>query len=324
MRVEQVTDETRAANVIGILPGTDPALASEAVVVGAHYDHLGRADGVVYPGADDNGSGTAVVLGLARAFAAAGGAGRTLVFAFFGAEELGLIGSRHYVRRPAVPLDRTVAMVNFDMVGRLQGRPLNVAGGDSGSRLRALVVDAARADAVTIDVNGTPYGPSDHSRFYAAGVPVLFFYTGSHSDYHRPSDTADKIDAAGMARVADIGARVVDRLATESPPVYAQVARPSSRHGVGAAGGALLGVVAVPRPGADGIRLSSVMPGTAAEHAGLREGDVIVRFGGSAVDGLEELRALIRERQPGETVSVLYLRAGDAHTTSATLGPRTD
>ncbi len=184
-------------------------------MVGAHYDHLGRVDGVVYPGADDNGSGTAVVLGLARAFAAAGGAGRTLVFAFFGAEELGLIGSRHYVNRPAVPLDRTVGMVNFDMVGRLQGRPLHVAGGDSGSRLGALVSDAAQADGVTLDVNGSPYGPSDHSRFYAAGVPVLFFSTGGHADYHRPGDTADKIDAAGMARVASVGARVIERLAAE-------------------------------------------------------------------------------------------------------------
>jgi aminopeptidase YwaD len=324
IRVEKVTDETRAANVIGILPGVDPALASEAVVVGAHYDHLGRVDGVVYPGADDNGSGTAVVLGLARAFAAAGGAGRTLVFAFFGAEELGLIGSRHYVNRPVVPLDRTVGMVNFDMVGRLQGRPLNVGGGDSGSRLRALVSDAAQADGVTLEINGSPYGPSDHSRFYTAAVPVLFFYTGSHSDYHRPSDTADKIDATGMARVASVGARVIERLAAESRPAYAQVTRPARRQGAGAAGGALLGVVAVPRPGSDGLKLSSVMPGTAAERAGMREGDVIVRFAGATVDGLEELRALIRDRQPGDTVSVLYLRAGEAHTTSATLGPRTD
>jgi Peptidase family M28/PDZ domain/PA domain len=326
IRVEKVTDETRAANVIGILPGGDPALASEAVVVGAHYDHLGRADGVVYPGADDNGSGTAVVLGLARAFAAAGGAGRTLVFAFFGAEELGLIGSRHYVNRPAVPLDRTVGMVNFDMVGRLQGRPLHVGGGDSGSRLSALVSDAAQADAVTLDVNGSPYGPSDHSRFYAAGVPVVFFSTGGHADYHRPGDTADKIDAAGMARVASVGARAIERLAAESRPAYAQVTRPARRQGAGTAAGsgALLGVVAVPRPGTDGLKLSSVMPGTAAERAGMREGDVIVRFAGTTVDGLEELRALIRDRQPGDTVSVLYLRAGDAHTTSATLGPRTD
>jgi len=325
VRVEKVTDEVRAANVIGVLPGTDPALASETVVVGAHYDHLGRADGVVYPGADDNASGTAVVLGLARAFAAAGGTRRTLVFTLFGAEELGLIGSRHYVNRPIAPLDRTVAMVNFDMVGRLQGRSLNVGGGDSGSRLGTLVSDAAQLEGVTLEVHGSPYGPSDHSRFYSAGVPVLFFYTGGHSDYHRPSDTADKIDAAGMARVAAVGARVVERLATESRPVYAQVARPTRRQGSGASsGGALLGVVALPRPGNDGLKLTSVMPGTAAERAGLRDGDVIVRFAGTAVDGLEDLRTLINDRRPGDTVSVLYLRDGDAHATSATLGPRID
>ena len=185
--------------------------------------------------------------------------------------------------------------------------------------------NASQADAVTLEINGSPYGPSDHSRFYAAGVPVLFFSTGGHRDYHQPGDTADKIDAAGMARVAAIGARVVERLATESRPAYAQVARPTRRQGVGAAaGGALLGVVAVPRPGTDGLKLSSVMPGTAAERAGLREGDVIVRFAGSPVDGLEELRTLIRDRRPGDTVSVLYLRAGEAHATSATLDPRTD
>jgi hypothetical protein len=325
LRVEKVTEETRAANVVGIVPGADPALASEVVVIGAHYDHLGRADGVVYPGADDNASGTAVVLGLARAFSAAGGADRTLVFAFFGAEELGLIGSRHYVDRPSVPLDRTIAMVNFDMVGRLEGRPLNVGGGDSGSRLRAVLSDAAKVDGVAFEIEGSPYGPSDHSRFYSAGVPVLFFYTGGHGDYHQPSDTADKIDATGMAHVASVGARVIERLATESRPAYARVAPPSGRrHGAGAAGGALLGVVAVPRPGTDGLRLSAIMPGTAAEQAGLREGDVIVRFAGIAVDGLEELQTLIRERRPGDTVSVLYLRAGEAYTTSATLGPRLD
>jgi len=326
LRVEKVLDEVRAANVIGVLPGTDPALAAEAVVIGAHYDHLGRADGVVYPGADDNASGTAVVLGLARAFAAAGGTDRTLIFALFGAEELGLIGSRHYVSRPALPLERTVAMVNFDMVGRLQGRVLSIGGGDSGSRFRTLVSDAAQPEGVALEINGSPYGPSDHSRFYAAGVPVLFFYTGGHSDYHKPSDTADKLDAAGMARVAAVGARVVDRLASDARPVYAQVARPARRQGQGGgvAGGALLGVVALPRPGNDGLRLSGVMPGTGAERAGLREGDVIVRFAGTAVDGLEELRTLIRDRKPGDSVSVLYLRNGEAHSTSATLGPRSD
>ena len=325
LRVEKIVDEVRAANVIGVLPGADPVLAAEAVVVGAHYDHVGRTDGVVHPGADDNASGTAVVLGLARAFAAAGGADRTLIFAFFGAEELGLIGSRHYVTRPAMPLDRTIAMVNFDMVGRLRGR-LDVGGADSGTRIRTVVNDVAQHEGVPLEVSGSPYGPSDHSRFYAAGVPVLFFSTGGHSDYHQPSDTADKIDAAGMARVAAIGARVVDQLASAARPVYAQVALPSRRQGQGgsAPGGTLLGVVAVPRPGNDGLRLSSVMPGTGAERAGLREGDVIVRFAGTAVEGIEELRSLIRGRKPGDSVPVLYLRDGEVHSTSATLGPRTD
>ena len=323
IRVDQVSDEVRAANVVGILPGTEPTLAGEAVVIGAHYDHLGRVDGVVYPGADDNASGTAVVLGLARAFAAAGGTGRTLVFALFGAEELGLIGSRHYVGRPAVPLNRTVAMVNFDMVGRMQGGRLNVGGGDSGNGLRAIVGDAAQKEGITLEIEGSPHGPSDHSRFYEAGLPVLFFYTSGHGDYHRPTDTADRIDAAGMARVAAVGMRVIERLASDSRPVYAKVPRPVRRQN-GAPGGALLGILALPRPGADGLRLSSVMPGTAAEQAGLREGDVIVRFAGIAVDGLEDLRNLVRDRRPGDTVSVLYLRNGEAHATSATLGPRID
>src|SRR4029077_9940336 len=120
----------------------------------------------------------------------------------------------------------------------------------SGSRLRALVSDAAQADGVTLEINGSPYGPSDHSRFYAAGVPVLFFYTGSHSDYHRPSDTADKIDATGMARVASVGVRVIERLAAESRPAYAQVTRPARRQGAGAAGGAPLRGVRGARRGA--------------------------------------------------------------------------
>lgn len=329
VRVDVGSDEIRGANVIGLLPGTDPAVADEAVVIGAHYDHLGRVDQKLYPGADDNASGTATVVGLARAFAAAGRTGRTLVFALFGGEELGLIGSGHYVTNPVVPLSRTVAMVNFDMVGRLGDRRVNVAGGDSGAGLRALAGEAAQKEGITINLQGSPYGPSDHSQFYDAGVPVLFFHTGSHDDYHRPTDTADKIDADGMARVAAIAVRVIDRLATEPPPVYAKVTPPARRRsGVsnasGGAGGAFLGIAGAPRGGADGLRLSSVLPGTGAARAGLREGDVIVRLGGISVAGLEDLQAVIRARQPGDTVSVLYLRNGEPHTTSATLGPRVD
>jgi len=324
VRVDLGSDEIRGANVIGVLPGTDPALADEAVVIGAHYDHLGRVDRVIYPGADDNASGAATVVGLARAFGAAGGPGRTLVFALFGAEEVGLIGSGHYVTNPVVPLARTVAMVNFDMVGRLGDRRITVAGGDSGSSLRVLAGEAAQKEGITIDLQGSPYGPSDHSKFYDAGVPILFFHTGSHDDYHRPTDTADKIDADGMARVAAIAARVIDRLATDSRPVYAKLTPPARRRGGDSGGGAFLGIASAPRSGADGLRLSSVLPGTGAARAGLREGDVIVRLAGASVARLEDLRAVIRARQPGDTVSVLYLRDGEPYMTSATLGTRVD
>jgi aminopeptidase YwaD len=331
IRVEMVAEQIRAANVVGVLAGTDPARAGEAIVIGAHYDHLGRVDGVVHPGADDNASGSAVVLALARAFGAAGGAERTLVFVLFGAEELGLLGSRHYVSHPLIPLTKTVAMLNFDMVGRMQGTRVNIAGGDSGSGLRAMAGEAAQKEGVTAELLGNPHGPSDHSRFYDAGVPVLFFYTGGHGDYHRPTDTADKINAAGMARLAALAVRIVEQLASDgAPPVYAQVPRPAGRRTTSGAtpgaapGGAFLGVAAPPRSGSDGLRLASVVPGTAAEQAGLREGDVIVRIAGTLIDGLEDVRTLLRERRPGDTVGVLYLRDGEAHATMATLGARAD
>jgi hypothetical protein len=320
LRVDLGSDDVRAANVIGVLPGTDPALASEAIVLGAHYDHLGESGGAIYHGADDNASGTAVVVGLARAFAAAGGTARTLVFALFGAEELGLIGSANYVRHPAWPLARTVAMLNFDMVGRMQDGKLTVGGADTGDRLRRLVSDAAAGvPGVVADIRGTPYSASDHSRFYSAGTPVLFFHTGEHPDYHRPSDTAEKIKADGMARVAAVGARVVELLDGGGRPVFARVSPPPRRGRGGSPGGPLLGVGGDGRTPGDGVRLAHVIPGSAAERAGLRDGDVLVRVGGEPVNTFEELRNAIRARQPGDVVRLVYLRDGRDHVTSATL-----
>src|SRR4029450_11573205 len=221
----------------------------------------------------------------------------------------------HYVADPVVPVARAVAMVNFDMVGRLRDRRISVAGSDSGSDLRALASEAAQKEGLTINLQGSHSGPSVHSKFYDAGVPVLFFHTGGHEDYHRPTDTAAKIDTDGMAHGAAVAARVIDRLATDARPVYAKVT-PTARRRSGDSGGALLGVARVPRAGADGLRLRRVLPGTGAAAPGLREGDVIVRLPGTSVSGLEALRAVIRVRQPGDTVSVLYLRDSEPHTTS--------
>jgi hypothetical protein len=326
IRVGLERADRRTANVIGILPGTDPALAGEAVVIGAHYDHLGRQRGIVHPGADDNASGTAVVLGLARAAAAAGGMPRTLVFALFSGEELGLLGSGYYVRHPAVPLDRTVAMLNFDMVGRMRDDRLTVSGVESGSGLRAVASRAVAAERLTGVLRDGPLGPSDHARFYTGGVPVLFFHTGSHGDYHRPSDTADRVDAPGMARVAGVAARILVELAGGARPTY--VSLPSSGRadqggsGSGARGEAFLGVGGDGREDSDGVPLRSVMAGRAAARAGLRDGDVLVRIGDVPVNSFDELRAAIRLRKPGDTVRIVFLRAGEDQVTSATLGAR--
>ncbi len=319
LRIALGRDEQRAVNVVGILPGTDPALAGEAIVIGAHYDHLGHVGGAVHPGADDNASGTAVALGLARAFAQAGGAPRTLVFALFGAEELGLLGSRHYVTHPPVPLARTVAMLNFDMVGRLRDHRLHVGGVDSGTTLRALVADAARTEGLDLAAQGGPWVPSDHVRFYTAGAPVLFFHTGRHDDYHQPSDTADKINGPGLARIAATAVRVAERMAREPRPQYVTLP-PPARGRAGDSGAAFFGIVADGRAGGDGVRVAGVVPGSAAARVGVAEGDVIIRFGGVSVVSFAELHSSVRARRPGDRVSVVYLRDGEARSGVESLG----
>ena len=211
LEVHLLQERGRTANVIGILPGRDPALAGEAIVIGGHYDHLGIGNefslapdrvGEVHPGADDNASGTAVVLALARAFGRAGGARRTLVFAAFSGEELGLLGSTHYVKAPPIPLDRTVAMLNFDSVGRMRGNRLYLMGVDSGRELRALVGPIGADLGLELQLSGDAIGRSDHTAFFTRDRPVLFFFTGPHEDYHRPSDTWEKINAEGLRRTA--------------------------------------------------------------------------------------------------------------------------
>ena len=326
LRVALEPADRVAVNVIGVLPGADPQRAAEAVVLGAHYDHLGLVRGTLHPGADDNASGTAVVVALARSFAALGPLDRTLIFALFGAEEIGLVGSGHYVRQPSVPIERTVAMLNFDMVGRLGQSPLTVAGVESGRGLRQVVTDAAAAQSTSVTLRDAPFGPSDHSRFYDAGAPVLFFHTGSHADYHRPGDTADKLDATGMARVALLGAHIAERLAGGARPTYVALPRPSprwhERREAGAAAPAFLGVGADARDESDALRLTRIVPESAAARAGLREGDILVRLGDRTVSRFEDLTAALRGRQQGDEVRLLYLRDGVEHETSATLDAR--
>ncbi|MBI4255474.1 MAG: M28 family peptidase, partial [Candidatus Rokubacteria bacterium] len=331
LEVSLIRDRGTTANVVGILPGRDPRLAPEAIVIGAHYDHLGRGGegslapdqvGAVHHGADDNASGTAAVLGLARAFAAAGGAPRTLVFAAFAGEELGLLGSAHYARSPAHPLDRTVLMVNFDMVGRLRDGKLYLGGVDSGTGLRALAASVS-VPGVTPDLRGDPFAPSDHTSFYTAGRPVLFFFTGAHADYHRPSDTWDKINAPGLAAVTAFAVEVVARAASqEAAPVWVKIQTPPSPVRAGGYGPFFGVIPEFGEAARAGVRISGVRPRSPAEQAGVRAGDVLVVFAGVSVKTLEDFTFALRSRRAGEAVDLTVVRDGAEVRLRATLAER--
>jgi len=330
--VSLIRERGTTANVVGILPGSDPRRKDEVIVIGAHYDHLGRGGegslapdqvGMVHPGADDNASGTSAVMALAKAFAAAGGLPRTLVFAAFAGEEMGLLGSTHYVKRPAFPLEKTVLMVNLDMVGRLHDGKLYVAGVDSGTGLRQLTADAAQGLGLSLQLRGDPFMPSDHTAFYSAGRPVLFLFTGAHGDYHRPTDTWEKLNPQGLETVITFAARIITAVANERiPPAYVKLQAPPTGAGRGGYG-PFFGVVPEfgdsERPG---VRISGVRPGSPAERAGVRPGDVIVKFAGVEVRTLDDLTFALRRRRPGDRVEVVILRDGRERQVQAVLEER--
>jgi hypothetical protein len=332
LAVSLIRERGSTGNVVGILRGTDAALAGEAIVVGAHYDHLGHGGegslapekvGVVHPGADDNASGTAVVMGLARRLAAAGGLPRTIVFIAFGGEEMGLLGSAHYVKHPAVPLEKTALMLNFDMVGRMRDSRMYAGGVDSGTGLRDVVTGAARDLGLKVEARGDPFAPSDHVAFYNAGRPVLFFFTGAHPDYHRPSDTWEKVDAQGLTVVTELAARIATAVAREpAAPRYVKIEAPQAARPRGAYGPYFGVVPDFAEPDRPGVRVGGVRPGSPAEKAGVRAGDVLVRFAGVTLRNLEDFTFALRGRRPGERIDVTIVRDGQERALEATLEER--
>jgi hypothetical protein len=316
--------ETRqqTENVVGILPGSDPELKNEAIVIGAHYDHLGFGhfgtressnEGRIHYGADDNASGTAVLLQLAeRLGRSQPGPARTIVFAAFSAEELGLHGSRRYVTQAPLPLSSTKTMINLDMVGRLRDRRLTVFGARSAKELSGIVGDAARQ--VGLEINESDgVGRSDHMSFYNKKIPVLHFFSGSHPDYHRPSDTWDKLNIEGMVKISDLLFMTVEKLAntTAAMQFVSLPSRPPGGESEARPGyGAYLGSIPDFGGNDEGVRLAGVSEGSPAALAGLREGDVIVQFGGVQIQNLQDLTDQLRSRNPGDEVDIM-VRRGD-------------
>ncbi len=306
-----------ALNVIGMIPGTDPKLMSEAIVIGAHYDHLGRGGAgslavnstEIHHGADDNASGTSAMLELARQYAKEKKNKRTLIFMAFSGEEEGLLGSKYYVNNPLFPLDKTIAMLNMDMVGRLKDDKLNVGGIGTATEFRELVTKkniiiplANSPEKRSSGPQTTPeswprfalqlsedgFGPSDHSSFYSKQIPVLFFFTGTHADYHKPSDTAEKINYGGLQNIVifvkDITNYLLD---STSRPTYKAAA--SQPQGDGRRGFAVtIGVVPGYGEANDGMLLDGVRDGGPAALAGIKGGDKIIKFAGKEIRNVQD------------------------------------
>ena len=316
------------ANVIGILPGRGP-LAQETVIVGAHYDHVGMggygslAPGTiaVHNGADDNASGTATMLATAKqmhdALADVSNHRRVVFIAFTG-EERGLIGSRHYVRNPRFPLETTVGMVNLDMVGRLRDNELTVYGTGSGDSLDAMVEAANERQQFNLFKVPSGYGPSDHQSFYEGGVPVLFFFTGLHNDYHRPTDDFDKIDFGGLTRITDIVSDVTFELATRKDrPKYVET---ENRVRIRRQLTAYMGASLANR--GNQVEVSGLTADGPAERAGMKVGDQLDKLGGKNVTSSADVLEVMRSRSPGQKLPVQLTRDGETLTITVELAAR--
>ncbi|HTM55745.1 MAG TPA: M20/M25/M40 family metallo-hydrolase, partial [Pirellulales bacterium] len=320
--------EAEVKNVLGVLEGSGP-LAEETIVIGAHYDHLGyggagsAAPGVkeIHNGADDNGSGTTVLIEVARRLAARSQhLPRRIVFIAFTGEERGLIGSARYVREPLFPLDRTVAMLNLDMVGRMESDKLIVHGTGTAEEFDALVDRLASKQNFQLTKKPGGFGPSDHQSFYAAKVPVLFFFTGSHKDYHRPTDDFEKLNLAGMRRVADL---VVDAAVTlAEAPARPRYLEEKAGETLGGGGDRpYFGSIPDFAQEQTGYALSGVSKGGPAERAGMKAGDIIIQFGESQIGNLEDFDSALRKYKAGDKVKVTVKRGDTPVTLEVLLDP---
>ncbi len=305
-------------NVAAYLPGQ----TAEYVVIGAHYDHLGLGDehslapsliGRVHPGADDNASGTAGVIELARWFSGQPKHRRGILFLAFAGEELGLLGSEWYVNHPALPLHNAVAMINMDMIGRIRDGKVYVGGSGTGSTFARLFGEVQAPASLHLELSEkTGYGSSDHTSFTSKQVPVLFFFSGLHGDYHKPSDTADKIDAPAAAALLDYIADLTDRLESDpARPKFERVAEPapsSMNSGGGSGYGPEFGSIPDFNEPPKGVRFADVRDGTPAARAGLKAGDILIEFDGKEIGNLYDFTYALRAHKPGDLVLVKVIR----------------
>ncbi len=322
------TTRNTVSNVLAYLPGK----TDEYIVLGAHYDHLGYGHydslapsqiGQIHPGADDNGSGTAGLLELARLLTPLKGRlQRGILFASFAGEELGLLGSAEWVKDPTRPLDKDVAMLNMDMIGRIRQNTVYIGGIGTGSTFQSVVGGLEKNANFSFQNSVGGYASSDQISFVARKIPILFFFSGLHPDYHRPSDTWDKINAPDAARLLDLVAQVTLQLdAAAARPSFVTVTADADPHagvagngngdgGGGGGYGPYFGSVPDFGQESNGVRFSDVTPGSPAAKAGLKAGDVLVNFSGKPIMNLYDFTDALRASKVGQTVEVTVMRDG--------------
>ena len=335
------TEKRTTHNIIAVLPGKDKHLKNEYIVVGSHYDHLGmggqgsgsrRPDTLaVHPGADDNASGDAVVLQLAKHFKKAGSP-RSIIFMFFGAEEQGIIGSKKFLewmkqddaQRKNLPenIKDIVAMVNLDMVGRMRDNALSVSGTGTSTEFKAMVENAAEQTQLHVTCIPDGYGPSDQASFVAADIPVLFLTTGGHMEYHTPGDVPSTLNYDGMQQTLEFSQELIAQLASmPQTPDFINV--PSSNTQSHAKFKVTLGLMpdVMGASSTPGLRADIVVAGKPAHKAGIRSGDIIQEIDGKPVKDIEEYMVRLSELQAGTTIPVKVLRGEEIITFQVHLTP---
>jgi Zn-dependent M28 family amino/carboxypeptidase len=328
-------ESTRATvnNVLAYLPGK----TDEYIIIGAHYDHLGYGNvdslapsqiGKIHPGADDNASGTAGVLELARLFAPMKGKlPRGILFCSFAGEELGLLGSAQWVQQPTLPLGKAVAMINMDMIGRIKDEKVYVGGVGTGATFQSLLEAEKGKSPFQLEYSAGGYGASDHTSFVTKKIPVLFFFSGLHTDYHKPSDTWEKIDAPDAAKLLDFVDDIALKLDSAAErTAFVSVAEDQQAGQASSGGGGGYGPYfgSVPDFGqeSDGVKFSDVRPGSPAAKAGFKAGDVLVQFGAMPIHNLYDFTDALRRSKVGDVVEVKVLRDGKPVNASVKLEQR--
>jgi aminopeptidase YwaD len=323
-KTELIRKEVSTMNVVGLLEGNDPVLKDEYILIGAHYDHLGmggtgsgsRTPDTLAPhvGADDNGSGVVGVMALASALAEEkNNLQRSVLFVAFGAEEMGLLGSRYFVDNLPVSKEKVVGMINFDMIGRLNEQKTVVVGGTGTAKETENLLDQI-AESASIKLTYSPegFGASDHASFYAENIPVMFFSTGAHSDYHTPSDTPDKINYDGMTEVLDLVGKIALEIINRDERLTFSEAGPKERTSARRGFKVTLGIMPdFTSSSNDGLGVGGVTKGGPADIAGMKKGDKITSINGMSVGTIYDYMNRLRQLKPGQRVNVDVVRDGD-------------